>query len=187
MTDDIHALSGAHALDALSEHERVAFEEHLEQCAPCRVEVRDFRAVGADLAGLVEEPPPAGLRERVLAATASAAAGTTVQWATRELLGARSRQEVADVLLEAVQRLGGRVVRADHADRGEDPAIPLDISLGGGRPLLATAAPDSEARRDLERHLPQLVEDARTALETIQRSRHEADQPAGSKKPGRQR
>lgn len=177
MTDDVHALAGAHALHALPEDERVAFEEHLEECASCRDEVRAFRAVSAELAGLVAQPPPEALRAKVLAATARQPPAETVQWATRELLGARSRQDVVDVVLGAVERLGGRVVRADAA---EDHAIPLDIALGGGPPLLPVAEPGTQARRDLERHLPQLVEDARKALETSQRTQRGADRPAGS-------
>ncbi len=39
MTDDIHALSGAYAVDALDELERVQFEQHLAGCSACRAEV----------------------------------------------------------------------------------------------------------------------------------------------------
>ena len=36
MSDDLHSLSGAYALDALDDDERADFEEHLARCATCR-------------------------------------------------------------------------------------------------------------------------------------------------------
>ena len=38
---DIHALSGAYAVDALDDLERAAFERHLADCADCRAEVAE--------------------------------------------------------------------------------------------------------------------------------------------------
>ncbi|HEX8927984.1 MAG TPA: anti-sigma factor [Actinomycetota bacterium] len=71
---DLHSLSGAYALDALepgAEHDR--FTRHLSRCPSCAGEVRGFREVGTALAFAAADPstgPPAGLRERVLAAAA---------------------------------------------------------------------------------------------------------------------
>lgn len=67
MSTDIHALSGAYALDALDADERAEFEKHLAGCASCRAEVDSLREAAAGLAELTETAPPAGLRERVLA------------------------------------------------------------------------------------------------------------------------
>jgi anti-sigma factor RsiW len=69
MSSEIHALSGAYAVDALDPDERIEFERHLADCAVCRAEVDSLREAAAGLAGLVETAPPAGLRERVLAET----------------------------------------------------------------------------------------------------------------------
>ncbi|WP_243697200.1 anti-sigma factor domain-containing protein [Aeromicrobium phragmitis] len=66
MTDDIHSLSGAYAVDALTDAERAAFEEHLEHCAACRDEVDSLREAAADLSLLSAEEPPASLRHDVL-------------------------------------------------------------------------------------------------------------------------
>jgi len=64
---DVHALSGAYALDAVTEHERASFERHMATCEPCRAEVASLRETAAVLSDLtVEEPPPA-LRASVLA------------------------------------------------------------------------------------------------------------------------
>ncbi|MEQ6899876.1 anti-sigma factor [Nocardioides sp. YIM 152588] len=63
---DLHALSGAYAVDALDEVERAVFEEHLEQCAECREEVAGLTATAALLAA-DEVEPPADVRSAVLA------------------------------------------------------------------------------------------------------------------------
>ncbi len=71
MTDDLHHLAGAYALDALEPAERRAFEQHLSSCAGCQTEVAEFRETAARLAEAEPVDPPAGLRARVLADTAS--------------------------------------------------------------------------------------------------------------------
>lgn len=184
MSDDVHALTGAYALSALPEDEQLAFERHLAECAACRREVKEFHAVTADLASLVAEPPAPSLRARVLAATAQDDAGEVVQWATRELLGARTRQDVVDTAMAVVDRLGGWVVPADLAD---ERALPLDVGFGSGAPLLAAAEPGSRARQELERHLPRFVEDARQALETVRRNDRSATHGAAREAEERQR
>jgi anti-sigma-K factor RskA len=63
---DIHALSGAYAVDALDDHERAEFEEHLAVCAECRAEVASFRETGALIAETEAVDPPASLRDSVL-------------------------------------------------------------------------------------------------------------------------
>lgn len=65
---EIHALSGAYAVDALDEHERALFERHLAECADCRAEVDSLRAAAASLAETTSVAPPAHLRADVLAA-----------------------------------------------------------------------------------------------------------------------
>jgi anti-sigma-K factor RskA len=68
MSGDIHALSGAYAVDALDDPERVQFERHLAQCADCRAEVQSFRETTAIMTEAETDPaPPASLRASVLA------------------------------------------------------------------------------------------------------------------------
>ncbi|MCG5467543.1 anti-sigma factor [Micromonospora sp. LAH09] len=71
MSADIHTLAGAYALNAVDELEGAAFERHLADCEPCRVEVAELRETAARLADetVVEATPP-GLRERTLAQVA---------------------------------------------------------------------------------------------------------------------
>ncbi|MGH3362457.1 MAG: anti-sigma factor [Nocardioides sp.] len=64
---DIHALSGAYAIDALDDIERAQFERHLAECAECRAEVASLRSTAGLLAETTATTPPPGLRERVLA------------------------------------------------------------------------------------------------------------------------
>ncbi len=63
---DIHALSGAYAVDALDDIERAQFERHLADCAECRAEVASLREAGAMLAASTAVTPPPELRDRVL-------------------------------------------------------------------------------------------------------------------------
>ncbi|RFS82862.1 anti-sigma factor [Actinomadura spongiicola] len=68
MTDDLHTLSGAYAMDAIGDtEERRRFESHLARCETCATEVHEFRATTARLGLAAAEPPPPGLRDRVLA------------------------------------------------------------------------------------------------------------------------
>lgn len=64
---DVHKLTGAYAMDALDELERARFEQHLAQCDDCRAEVAELRETAALLSETVAVPPPASLRDSVLA------------------------------------------------------------------------------------------------------------------------
>lgn len=64
---EIHALSGAYAVDALDDIERAQFERHLAECAACRAEVASLRSAAALLAETTATTPPESLRARVLA------------------------------------------------------------------------------------------------------------------------
>lgn len=86
--------------------------------------------------------------------------------ATRSLLRIHSAEEAVGVIIDAVKQLGGGTApaRVGHPD-----AIPVDISLGEGEPLLPTAKAGSTVRRHLEAFVPNLAEDARIALELNRR------------------
>ena len=66
---DMRVLTGSHALNALSDLERMGFERHLHRCASCRAEIRGLRETAARLAMAKTVQPPAQLEQRVLAAT----------------------------------------------------------------------------------------------------------------------
>jgi len=81
---------------------------------------------------------------------------------TRMLLRVDSAEQAVGVLMRAVTELGGSTVPAAKAPAD---ALPIDISLGEADPVLPLAPSGSAARSDLERLLPALVEDARTAAD----------------------
>jgi anti-sigma-K factor RskA len=63
---DIHALSGAYAVDAVDDIERASFERHLASCPTCRAEVASLREASALLADAATTIPPPALRDAVL-------------------------------------------------------------------------------------------------------------------------
>jgi heme-degrading monooxygenase HmoA len=81
--------------------------------------------------------------------------------ATRSLLTMSTAVDGQRIAVDFVQSLGGMVVPAATADAD---ALPVDLSFGVGPPVLPWAPGASLARMYLERHLPVLVEDIRTAV-----------------------
>ncbi|UPZ26894.1 anti-sigma factor [Streptomyces sp. LRE541] len=65
-TADLHTLTGAYALHALSDEEREAFERHLAECEPCAQETAELSATAARLGLAVSVPPRPAMREDVL-------------------------------------------------------------------------------------------------------------------------
>ena len=69
---DLHALTGAYAVDALEPAERERFERHLGRCSSCAREVRGMQETATRLAVAVAAPPPPGMKAAVLTAAAQA-------------------------------------------------------------------------------------------------------------------
>ena len=69
--NDVHALSGAYAVDALDDLERAKFERHHSECQDCQAEVASLRETSALLADTAAVTPPASLRDSVLAGIAT--------------------------------------------------------------------------------------------------------------------
>ncbi|WP_338692647.1 anti-sigma factor [Streptomyces sp. Q6] len=65
-TADLHTLTGAYALHALSDDERAAFEQHLADCAACTQESAELTVTAVRLGLAASVVPPAALREQVL-------------------------------------------------------------------------------------------------------------------------
>lgn len=66
MNADVHALTGAYALGALSEFETVAVERHIAECGQCADEVRELLETTSRLGMAAAVEPPPGLKLRVL-------------------------------------------------------------------------------------------------------------------------
>ncbi|GAA2934436.1 anti-sigma factor [Streptomyces enissocaesilis] len=65
-TAELHTLTGAYALHALTAEERAEFELHLEDCPSCTQEVRELTATAARLGLAMTVTPPAALKEQVM-------------------------------------------------------------------------------------------------------------------------
>lgn len=66
MTEDVHALVAAYALNALEDDERADFEAHLAACEACRNDVAELGDVAAQLGAGTAVNAPSTLRSRVL-------------------------------------------------------------------------------------------------------------------------
>ncbi|TCO57353.1 anti-sigma factor [Actinocrispum wychmicini] len=65
LNNDVHTLTGAYVLDALSEVERRAFEDHMAGCTACSQEVAELRETTARLGLATATTPPPHLWNRV--------------------------------------------------------------------------------------------------------------------------
>lgn len=68
MNADIHMLTGAYALDALSDTERAMFEHHMADCAACTAEVAELQDTAVRLGLAATAAPPAALKGQVMTA-----------------------------------------------------------------------------------------------------------------------
>ena len=132
MTGDIHALSGAYAVDALDDVERAQFERHLAECPACTSEVASLREASALLAETTLATPSAELRDRVLAGISTVrplppvVARPEATEATVTALEPRRRRRVVTFLAAAAAAVvigtGGGIVWQQQHDDG--PASP---------------------------------------------------------------
>jgi hypothetical protein len=65
---DVHSNVGSYVVGALDPPEHAEFQAHLGSCESCRREVTEFSETAAELARLVEVPPPSGVRSAALSA-----------------------------------------------------------------------------------------------------------------------
>jgi anti-sigma-K factor RskA len=70
LRENVHALTGVYALDAIDGPERERFEHHLSRCSACDNEVRGLQETATRFALAVSAQPPDGLKERVMTAAA---------------------------------------------------------------------------------------------------------------------
>ena len=136
---EIHALSGAYAVDALDDDERAQFERHLAECPACRSEVDSLREAAALLAETtVTEPSPAAARPGAgrhrRSTPAAAPAGATVT-----ALEPRRRRRVVTFLVAAAAAVAigtGGIVWQQVNDDG-----PSDRRRRSSRPTTRSGSP----------------------------------------------
>lgn len=191
MSTELHTLSGAYALNALSAEEVEQFHQHLDACPACRQEVRELQQAAADMASIEAVTPPAHLRERVLSAAERTpqlpplTRGTTSRpdgadnvvalprrWVTRLLVAA------AAVVLVAAGAVGigqlqeeeqGTLLAAEVVQvfEAEDANTATMETTNGGRISVATSPSRGEMAVDTD-ELPPLDEDHVYQLWAIQ-------------------
>jgi anti-sigma factor RsiW len=135
MSVDIHALSGAYAVDAIDDIERAQFERHLAGCESCRAEVDSLREAGSLLGETSAVQPPESLRASVLAGIQSVRPLPPVLVAASER-SQRSRRRfpalvAAAAALIVVGGVGATVVDLvnDDPKTGEASPTPTDRVL----------------------------------------------------------
>lgn len=133
---EVHALTGAYALDALAEDERVAFEAHLAECASCGVEVDDLLRTAARLGSIEEVSPPPRMKAAVMAAASR----------TRQLAPAAPVH--GDVALATVTDLAGRRRRRAVAVLGVAAGLlaVVAVALGAQNAALRSDRSELQAR-----------------------------------------
>lgn len=99
--------------------------------------------------------------------------------ATRALLRCRDVGAVADLLRRVTERLGGRLAGPEQVSG--DVALPLDLSLGVGPPVVPVHAGDPLVQLRLQAVLPALVEDARALLARGLPAARAPAEPAGGR------
>ncbi|WP_103355954.1 anti-sigma factor domain-containing protein [Amycolatopsis sp. CA-128772] len=139
-TADAHTLTGAYALDAVTDLERAAFTRHLAECPVCAVEVAGFQETAALLGGAATLAPDERARRRVLAMVAQTrqlpplvtaepvGRKQRAPWRRRALVG------VASVAAAAAALIGGISIGLDH---------PGSAPVPGAEGNAVTAAPDA--------------------------------------------
>ncbi|MCW2768281.1 MAG: Anti-sigma-K factor rskA, partial [Nocardioides sp.] len=136
---DIHALSGAYAVDALDDLERARFERHLAECDACTAEVGSLRETSALLAETSAAAPPVQLRDRVLADIATVRPLPPVE-AEQPTGGRSGRRRLASLMSAAAViaaiGVGSVVWHPWDPDTSQSPPSATDLVL---------AAPDAES------------------------------------------
>jgi anti-sigma factor RsiW len=64
---EVHTLTGAYVLDAVTDLERVEFDRHLKDCPACAEEVHELQETAARLGSAAAEAAPPELFDRVMA------------------------------------------------------------------------------------------------------------------------
>lgn len=111
---DLHTLTGAYALHALSDEERAAFERHLADCSACREETAELSATAARLGLAVATEPRPALREEVLRRIATVRQESPrpprAERTVRRLRGRRASRWALAACVAAAAAFGGTAV-----------------------------------------------------------------------------
>src|ERR1039458_6809353 len=162
---------------AFRERRYMRSEEH-RSCCQIADWGRGTRYLGAKLCwgtgwGATHEP---GYEDASRAAPPGARCG-----ARGDALRLRTAGDARRVAEHLVRELGGQLVPAGTDDAS---VIPVDVSFGDGKPLLAAAPLGSAARALLDRHLASFLLDARHVLQLSGRNERLAESASTDKLTG---
>ncbi|MER7577127.1 anti-sigma factor [Streptomyces sp. NPDC126514] len=120
---DLHTLTGAYALHALSAEERALFKQHLRACRSCADEITEFTATAAKLAAAAAITPRPAVKQQVLRRVTEVRQVTPFVPRTPSAVPLRRRlpRLVLAACLAAAAGLGGIAVW-EH-DRAETAAV----------------------------------------------------------------
>jgi PAS domain S-box-containing protein/diguanylate cyclase (GGDEF)-like protein len=138
-----------------------------------QVDLSRFRRVPAAPEGHVAAPSTRnGSRKGMTAAPAATTIAELIPDATdvtgmlRALFEIRSASAATALMQHAVHQLGGTL---SPVNNGGPDMILIDVSLGEGPPIFASAAPGSAISSRIETLIPPLVEDAKQAIALLRR------------------
>jgi hypothetical protein len=157
----------------------IAWKDHEDRQVSHRGATAQRRRVAADR----PSPGPFALHpDHTDAEAADLQAQETVTAVVCQMYTCEQPEEVRTLLLETVHRLGGRPTRPGTEDA---IVIPIDVSLAMGEPLVVVPASDEPRTREhLRVHLPELVENARRALDRLERRGRPATDAGRDPSPG---
>jgi anti-sigma factor RsiW len=149
MSDDIHALVGAYALDAVDDLERTAFDRHLHDCDSCRAEVAELQAAASRLADGAWSVPPPSLKASVLAEIAKTRQVAPVAPARRRRPASlRLRLTAAAAAVVAAATAGTAVFAVQEQRVRHEHALATAARSGSTRMQAILASPDLVVRQE---------------------------------------
>ncbi len=149
MSDSIHLLVGAYALDALDEAEAEVFEQHLQTCDDCMREVVELRETVAHLAAAEVGPDVGGLKAEVmdrLATTPQLTPVARVRPMPKRIVSAMGWMAAAAAVVVALVLVGGiRDQRATIASMNEHSAEVMALITQPDAKVLPLPLPDGSS------------------------------------------
>ncbi|HST64484.1 MAG TPA: zf-HC2 domain-containing protein [Mycobacteriales bacterium] len=129
MTDRFTYDAGPYVLGALAPEERHAFEQHLDGCAACQAEVREFAGLPGLLSRLPAGELPAALEGEPEPRSPVSVLPSLMRAAGVQRTSRRRRTLLAGIAAALAVAAGSAVVTETVVDRARPPAVVQDTAL----------------------------------------------------------